>query len=436
MEWPALSGPTGVKLTVSEWAGGYTEQLAEKILDGAEKFLGGRRATVNFPVEDPADNKPRLGEENFMDADDAVQDDWSYNELPESVSEDLCQKTPKETRQAIRKAHHGLGHPSRSTFVRMLRFGGATPVALEHAKAWICPVCAECAAPAKPLQASVRTRPFGFNKVVCLDLKYLKDAAGKNHVALSIVDSGTSWHAACLVKTRKSDHVAKKLLATWFAPYGAPELLVVDQDGEFAMCEEYGIDTRVVGAHAPWQHGFVGRHGGILGTIWNKMVKQFGIEGRSSAKFLLNLCTQAKKATLSRNGNAPEQAVFGRSLRWPLVGTTDEDEIPLAALGTDGEAWLASQIRAAARMALLSREASDKIRRATLRRAPGFVGELAPGTRLCFWSPHPSKGRQREDALRWRGPATVIARKSVGRYYVGWRSRVLLVATPSRRTRR
>ena len=157
------------------------------------------------------------------------------------------------------------------------------------------------------------------------------------------------------------------------------------------MCEEYGIDTRVVGAHAPWQHGFAERHGGILGTIWNKMVKQFGIEGRSSAKFLLNLCTQAKNATLTRNGMSPEQAVFGRSLRWPLVGTTDEDEIPLAALGTDGEAWLASQIRAAARMALLSRDASDKIRRATLRRAPGVVGELAPGTRIYFWSPHRAK---------------------------------------------
>ena len=165
-----------------------------------------------------------------------------------------------------------------------------------------------------------------------------------------------------------------------------------------------------------------------MGTIWNKMVKQFGIEGRSSAKFLRNLCTQAKNATLTRNGMSPEQAVFGRSLRWPLVGTTDEDDIPLAALGTDGEAWLASQIRAAVRMALLSRDASDKIRRATLRRAPGVVGELAPGTRIYFWSPHPSKGRQREDALRWRGPATVIARESVGRYYVGWRSRVLLVA--------
>ena len=132
---PPPLGPTGLKFTVSERAGGYTEQLlSERILDGAEKFLGRRRVAVDFPVENP-DNEPRLGKESFMDADDAVQDDWSSNELPESIREELYQKTPKETRQSIRKAHHGLGHPSRSTFVRMLRLGGATPVALEYAKA-------------------------------------------------------------------------------------------------------------------------------------------------------------------------------------------------------------------------------------------------------------------------------------------------------------
>ncbi len=58
----------------------------------------------------------------------------------------------------------------------------------------------------------------------------------------------------------KPEHASKKLLVTWIAPYGAPELLVVDQGAEFegafiGMCEEYGIDTRVVGARAPWQQG-------------------------------------------------------------------------------------------------------------------------------------------------------------------------------------
>ncbi len=211
-------------------------------------------------------------------------------------------------------------HPSRNTFVRMLPLGGATPAAPEYAKAWTCPACAACAAPSKPLEASARTRPSGFNKVVCLDLKYLKDAAGQNRVALSAVDGGTSWHAACLLKCRKPEQVSKKLLATRFAPCGAPELRVVDQGGEFegafiGVCEEYGIDTRVVGAHAPWQHGFAERHGSILGAIWNKLVKQFGLQGRFSARMLLSLCTQAKNSTMMRNGMTPEQAAFGQSLR-------------------------------------------------------------------------------------------------------------------------
>ncbi len=40
----------------------------------------------------------------------------------------------------------------------------------------------------------------------------------------------------------------------------------------------------------------------------NKMVKQFGIEGRASAKFLLNLCTLVKN--VMRIGMFPVQALF------------------------------------------------------------------------------------------------------------------------------
>jgi hypothetical protein len=56
---PPCLGPTGVKLTVSEWAGGCAEQLAEKILYGAEKFLEGRRCVaVSFPMDEAAGEPP------------------------------------------------------------------------------------------------------------------------------------------------------------------------------------------------------------------------------------------------------------------------------------------------------------------------------------------------------------------------------------------
>ena len=49
-------------------------------------------------------------------------------------------------------------------------------------------------------------------------------------------------------------------------------------------------------------------------------------------------------------------------------------------------------MRNTARMALLSRDSSDKIKRAVLRRSrPDRPERLLAGMRVYFWSPHPLK---------------------------------------------
>ena len=101
---------------------------------------------------------------------------------------------------------------------------------------------------------------------------------------------------------------------------------------------------------------------------------------------------------------SPEQGVFGKSLRWTEFGTNDDEECPLAALGADGESWKTLQLRAAAKMAFLSRGASEQIGRAMIRGAPAALDELTAGMRGA------------------------IARESPGRYYIGWRARVLPVS--------
>ncbi len=121
-------------------------------------------------------------------------------------------------------------------------------------------------------------------------------------------------------------------------------------------------------------------------------------------------------------------AVFGRGLRWSETANKDDDQIMLSVLDADGPAWLDAQVRAAARIAMINRDASDKIRRAMMRRAPTVHEELCTGTQVYFWSPHPMNGRSRHDVHRWRGPATVIARESQGRHYLGWKGRVLLTS--------
>ena len=146
-------GPTDTKLTVAACAVGYTEPLVEKLLAGARQFLEKRRrAPRKFPV---GDGDGGVAEEGFMDADETAQDDWSSHELPERARAELYGRIPRETRQAARKAHRGLGNPSKDAFLRMLRLGGATPVAMEYARALDCPVCACCAAPTRPFNKTL-----------------------------------------------------------------------------------------------------------------------------------------------------------------------------------------------------------------------------------------------------------------------------------------
>ena len=93
---------------------------------------------------------------------------------------------------------------------------------------------------------------------------------------------------------------------------------LLDQGGEFQgylikLMEEFGIDSRVVGANAAWQHGIVERHGGLLGTLWRKVVYDFHVKGSGMAAISLSAILNAKNSTMSRIGATPEQAEFGNS---------------------------------------------------------------------------------------------------------------------------
>ena len=74
--------------------------------------------------------------------------------------------------------------------------------------------------------------------------------------------------------------------------------------------KKYNIGTKIACAHAHWQHGFCESHGGILGEVFDKMVYQFGTKGPHDVKMVLWASTQAKNATLTRNGLTAEQAVL------------------------------------------------------------------------------------------------------------------------------
>ncbi len=411
--------------------------LDKGLLDRANDWLDSYCTTV-LPTESSRGptgySDERSSEEglNFEDC-DPPDNNWSDQELPPAVRHDIMARVPKVIRREARRQHNGLGHPSEQASLRMLRLGNASDAASKYAQHWQCPVCESCKIPHPPLEASPSIAPFGFNRIVSVDSKYLLDSEGGHHISVSLVCTGTCFHGRALLKSRQPQHAIQHISQCRTQVFGAPEMFILDQGGEFEAefnqtLDEYDIDSTVVGSHAPWQHGFAERHGGILGSIWHTVCKQHHITGRDKVKLALACCFQAKNAILTRNGMSPEQAAFGKCLRWPESVNKDDDKYALAALGSDGEAWLSSQIRATARMAMVARDANDKLRRALIRKAPKIVGDIAPGTVVNFWTPHPLKGRRRNDPEHWRRPATVVVRQSPGRHYISWRGKIKLLA--------
>ena len=100
-------------------------------------------------------------------------------------------------------------------------------------------------------------RPYGFNRKIHIDIKFVFDSRGRKYPCLSAVDLGAMYHMAVLLKTRRSDYVAQKFLRHWVQVFGVPEHITHDQGGEFELSfiqllEEMAVPSTVTGAHAGW----------------------------------------------------------------------------------------------------------------------------------------------------------------------------------------
>lgn len=339
----------------------------------------------------------------------------------------------RQVQKAVEFAHRQLGHPSRDTLVRMLRMSGANADAIRYARKWVCDVCACRQPPKHPMATSPVQRPFGFNRAVHVDLKYVYDSRGRRYVALSVVDLGTVYHICCLLKTRRSDYVAAKFFRHWIQPFGAPERIWHDQGGEFELSfvqllEQMAIPSTVTGAHAGWQLGVGERHGGILGNMLSAITMEHQTEGFTAMKAALAAAISAKNMTITKDGFSPNQRLFGTEVRYPSL--TEEDARPSFAEGLDAETeWSRShRMRVTGRIALIRLDVQNKLKRAILRKPPGaYDGVYVPGTQIYFWNPKRAH-RRYERGGAWRGPATILCREGQRRYFASWRGRALLLA--------
>ena len=418
-------------ISLSSWAGGYPVPLCRAIMTGVINYIHRPDGKQVYVLED------HVAEESYQDGMDAIREEEEQiaEELAEP-EEDERRAVPREVQKAVEFAHRQLGHPSRDTLVRMLRISGATEEAIRHARRWRCEVCSQQQPPKHPMASTPTLRPYGFNRKIHIDIKFVFDSRGRKYPCLSAVDLGTRYHMAVLLKTRRSDYVAQKFLRHWVQVFGVPEHITHDQGGEFELSfiqllEEMAVPSTVTGAHAGWQLSVGERHVSILGNMITAITTEHNSEGFSAMKLVISSAVAAKNMTVTKDGFTPNQRLYGAEIKFPSLTEDTAKPTFAEALDAESEYARAHRMRICARLALIRMDVQEKLRRAILRK-PAHEGEgpFSPGTQIYFWTPRKADKRYKRGGL-WRGPATILTRESKERYFASWRGRALLLAAPN-----
>ena len=130
-------------------------------------------------------------------------------------------------------------------------------------------------------------------------------------------------------------------------------------------------------------NAFTERHGGMLDDCVRVQVKHYNLKGKRQMKMGLAAAYQAKSGTIKRNCRTPEQAVFGKSLRWMTSLLNDDDDDHLAAKSAESEAVRATMMRATACRRLHKKDLKAKYRRALRRPRKGWSCACTFPARVC-----------------------------------------------------
>lgn len=405
----------------------------------------------NVPVMDPMEierlwqqnlqyDPDRAEYDNFLDGESVLE-----HERPDLLENaghepDPCPDIDPTIKAAVRRAHRNLGHPSRDSFVRMLRLGGAAPDAITYARAWQCPVCLRCQPPLQQLPASRHTAE-NFNDVVGVDLLLLHDSENEPYTVLSIVDFASRYHNAVLVHDKKPATVARAFARFWLRWAGSPRKVIHDQGGEFQgsfarLMDKLNTGSYVTGSEAGWQNGMVERHGGILKVIFRHIIEDVPVCGEDEVEMALIAATLAKNQLASVHGFSPIQHVLGQDVRLPASLLDGPDDIASHSWAmSSGPFQKRLAMREAARCAWVRLDNSSRLRRAVVARTRRRPGPWMPGEQVYFWrragksGKAELKGRRRRDPDRWVGPAVVLATVGNSIVWISYRGNLLKVAS-------
>ena len=227
-----------------------------------------------------------------------------------------------------------------------------------------------------------------------------------------MVDVGTKFQAACLVRGESAEHLIGALERCWLRHFGAPKQLHTDE-GRGWLGEQFQnwttermIEHRVAPGEAHKSLGLVERRHSILRKAIEVYLHDLELSGSSGIKESLVYVVPQINNTANVAGFSPSQWVLGYQSHVPGDLLSDG----LGPQHLDGNSSFEDSLarRNAAKAALLDVDLDMKIRRALLRKYEGDNSVLQTGQLCFFWRDARAADLVK---IRWHGPAKVMIRE-------------------------
>ena len=342
--------------------------------------------------------------------------------LAEDAAED---QSPPETRSfpgthplslaaLVRRAHEGLGHPSKERFLRILKYSKASERVLELARGLQCTVCARFKRPA-PSRQGAPPREIGLNEVVGIDTIQLRVPwGGKTQYCANIID----FHSHFQLVVPLQGHTARATregYRQWIRLFGPPKRLLCDLGREFKkeftdLAEADGTEVVPSSLETPEQRGLVERHGQIYKDIFYKVVEQYQVSCWTDWYEALDASVSMKNRLASRGGYSPAQRVFGFQQRLPGGWLSDgegDTAVRSRLQAGDVNVQRSMELRKLAAQAFHEVECAQAIRAAATH-GPRPYHSYETGQLVFFWRRGADAARRPANAY-WHGPARVVA---------------------------
>ena len=211
----------------------------DKCVDAA--FVNTDEANAEEP-ENPLDGILTAEDREEIDVDQVNDDEQDLldkiplpgNPVSEQKRKAIWLSLPRRARIAIRRLHRNFRHLPKNALVQMLRASKVPKSFIDAAKAHRCDVC-DSTKPPPRLNKTSRPKPYIFNHEVGVDVLEIKDAAGTFYDILNVVDYGTTFEQAFIVRAGENHGVPSSkscldaFVKGWTRPFGWPKFVAADR---------------------------------------------------------------------------------------------------------------------------------------------------------------------------------------------------------------